>query len=384
MTRREIQIFFNKIYGRLFDMALSLVYDRQYRKLYVNNKVMPVEITKDDIKEYKKKWGKLSSKVNPIYLKLFSRYIGKDYNIIPEDIAHSDVESLLNPPAMRGYFEDKNYFDKILPKEFLPKVYIRRISGFLYDSNYNSIDQLDNVALYELIRNSSKIVVKVTRDTSSGLGVFFFEKKYNGEWRDCENNNLLTIELLNDLLGKDYNVQECLVQSEFMSKFSATSVNTLRILVYRSVKDNKIHVVNAIMRIGKDGSLRDNAHQGGAIIGISKEGKLNKFLCDQYGNKFSTFNNINFEKENIYIENWDKIVDFAMKVHECIIPHRCVNLDVMIDSFGNPKLIEFNIRSMGIWAYQFNNSACFAEFTDEVIDYCSSHKKEKRSEYLYM
>ena len=384
MNRREIQGFLNRTYGWFFDKALSFVYDRQYRKLYKNNKLNSVEISQNDITEYKKKWGKLSSKVNPVYLKLFSRFIGKDYNILPEDIAHSVIESLLNPPALRGYFEDKNYFEKILPKEFLPKVYLRRINGFLYDNGYNSIDHIDNVTLYELIKDASKIVAKVTRDTSSGLGVFFFERKENGEWRDCENNNVLTVEFLNNVLGDDYNIQECLVQSKFMSKFSATSVNTLRILVYRSVKDNKIHVVNAIMRIGKDGSLRDNAHQGGAIIGISSEGKLNKFLCDQFGNKFTVFNNIDFANEEIYIEDWDKICEFSKRVQECIIPHRCINLDVMIDSNGTPKLIEFNIRSMGIWAYQFNNSSCFREFTDEIIEYCASHKKEIRSEYLYM
>lgn len=64
--------------------------------------------------------------------------------------------------------------------------------------------------------------------------------------------------------------------------------------------------------------------------------------------------------------------------------HRCFNLDVMIDKAGNPKLIEFNISAMGIWAYQFLGKSCFGEYTDEIIDYCRNNLSRKHSQYLFI
>ena len=62
-----------------------------------------------------------------------------------------------------------------------------------------------------------------------------------------------------------------------MAQFNSTSVNTLRIVVYRSVTDNNLYVTNSILRIGLKDSVIDNAHAGGVFIGIDNNGNWEMF-----------------------------------------------------------------------------------------------------------
>lgn len=194
----------------------------------------------------------------------------------------------------------------------------------------------------------------------------------------------LSLNFLNERLGKDWIIQEYLYQSDFMNSFCKTSVNTLRILVYRSVVDNEVHVLNSGMRIGHDGSLLDNSHQGGLFVGIDKNGKLNNYLTDQYRIKYNTHNNIDFSNNNFVFPEWNKVTEFAREVGRRIQYHRCLNLDIMIDSEDKPKLIEFNIGTMSMGLFQSHNGTCFGEYTEEIIEYCAKNKRDLMSKYLYV
>ena len=90
-------------------------------------------LKEDGENDWMSKWGKLGMKVNPIYYRLFSRYIGKDINIVPEDICHDVIEAILNPHRFAKYYSDKNVFDKLFPKGYLPKTILRKMGGFYYE-----------------------------------------------------------------------------------------------------------------------------------------------------------------------------------------------------------------------------------------------------------
>ena len=160
----------------------------------------------------------------------------------------------------------------------MAKTYMRRIGGHYYDDKYNRI--LLNQNEIDKLNKLSGIVAKITVDTSSGLGVRLLSNR-DGILKDKTNNESLSISYLNEL-GSDFIVQEYLSQSEFMSSFNRSSINTLRMLVYRSVKDDKVHVLNTFLRIGRNGALMDNAHQGGAVVGVNSNGVLQHYLIDQF------------------------------------------------------------------------------------------------------
>lgn len=374
--------FINKCLSRIYNRLLSIVYSRQYKKMFYCLKPTFQElVTKDEEKEYIKKWSSLGY-VNPIYFRLFSNYVGKDSRIAPEDIVHNIIEALLNPIEYRGPYSDKNMYDKLLNNipNCMAKTYMRRIGGHYYDDKYNRI--LLNQNEIDKLNKLSGIVAKITVDTSSGLGVRLLSNR-DGIMKDKTNNESLSISYLNEL-GSDFIVQEYLSQSEFMSSFNRSSINTLRMLVYRSVKDDEVHVLNTFLRIGRNGALMDNAHQGGAVVGVNSNGVLQHYLIDQFGNKFNEFNGIDFSTSTFTIPDWNTVMDFAKKVGESVMYHRLLNLDVMIDHNGSPKLIEFNIRSMGVWGYQYAVGACFGDYTDEIIEYCAKNKNRAISEYLLL
>ena len=178
------------------------------------------------------------------------------------------------------------------------------------------------------------------------------------------------------MFKQNYVVQKAMAQSTFMSQFCKTSVNTIRIAVYRSVKTNIPTVINAIIRIGKDGSLVDNAHAGGMFVGVDKDGILGKYCCNQYGETVSIFNGIDFSSATYQIPNYKRVKEFAEKVASALPHQRLLALDVMLDENDNPVLLEYNIRAFSVWLFQFTNGAGFGEFTDEIIEYCKEHKKE--------
>lgn len=107
-------------------------------------------------------------------------------------------------------------------------------------------------------------------------------------------------------------------------------------------------------------------------------------MVDQDAKYFTEHNGIDFAKEKFVIPNWERIKEFAKRIGELNVYHRCLNLDIMIDENNNPRFIEYNLTQMGIWAYEFNTGPCYGEFTDEVIEYCRQHKHEVKSEYLLL
>lgn len=68
--------------------------------------------------EYHNKWAKLQGNPDKKVFRLFSQYIGPNPDIVPEDISSGIIQSILNPIVTRGYYQDKNMFEKILRRGF--------------------------------------------------------------------------------------------------------------------------------------------------------------------------------------------------------------------------------------------------------------------------
>ena len=229
---------------------------------------------------------------------------------------------------------------------------------------------VDENNFLEILNDSGydRIIVKPSIDSASGVGVRLFYKNDN-KWISHNGTEVLNKFFIDKEYGKDVIIQECAEQSEYISQFNSTSINTLRLTLYRSVKDDNCYVTSSIIRIGSKGNVVDNAHAGGCYVGIQSDGILDNKVLDQWGNIRYEFNNIDFKK--IYqIPNWPKIIDFAKGIGSCIPHHRLLALDLMIDKEGNPKVIEFNCQYYSMWLFQFTTIGALGDFTDEIIEYC--------------
>lgn len=334
------------------------------------------KVSPEILRAYKKKWRPLSKFVSVKYPLCFAdRFENpKDLvNVCPEDICHAYIEPVLNPLTTDGFYDDKNNFAKLLPKEYFPDEWIHCIDGVLYDGDYAFVPKEKlKETLTQAAASTDRIFLKPAV-SDSGRGIVFFD--WNGK-------NFL------DKAGKtvwdhyqegmrNFVIQSAFVQSDFTGQFGKTSVNTLRIVTYRSPLDESISVTSMKIRIGKEGSYVDNGHGGGFAVGVSlSSGKLGKFTCDQYGNKALQFNGIDFSKEAFIVPNFKKIIEFSKNIARKISHYRLIALDVVLDKENNPKLLEFNVNDFSCWAFPWFGQAPFGDKTDEIIDYCAKHKGE--------
>lgn len=356
-------------------LRMTRYYKRAYGRMMAANGIPDKKVAGED--EWVRRWSVLG-KADPMYYRFFSRYIGQDMDIVPEDLCLNVIEKCLNPSRYVPYYSDKNMFDRLFPSGTCPVTVLRKIAGAYYSDDYSFVRIEDDAMLFNALGKSRTdvICIKPSVDTGSGAGVSFYRRK-DGVWTDMSSGSSLSVELLCRRYKDDFIIQEGLKQSDEMAFFNPTSVNTLRLTLYRSVKTDECVVPSAIMRIGGKGSLLDNAHAGGAFVGIREDGRLCDSVLDQYGKTNTMFNEIDFTVGH-RIKDWDKIVSFAKEVGRQIPHMRLLALDIMIDSEGNPRLIEFNCCSYSMWLFQFTTHGAFGAYTEEIIRYCKERKDDVR------
>lgn len=341
-------------------------YEKLYKRIIKLNNINVNGLNQKEINNWLTKWQKYDSKLSPLSYQVFSHYVGYDINIIPDAILAGIVEPVLTPERFQAQYSDKNNMDSVFYGLKMPKTLLRNIDGIFYDYSYRNIER--PLFFMEQPEKPEKIVLKPSRE-ASGRGVKLYILK-GEQYLDSEGLPL-TMDYLDSKYKTNYLIQEAVSQSPYMSQFNDTSVNTLRIATYRSVKTGSVHVINAVMRIGASGSNVDNAHSGGVFIGINKEnGELGKYVCNWLGHKETSFNGIEFSKNNYNIPCWDEICGFAKQVSDRILFGNIVALDIAVDKQGYPVLIETNIGGFSGWLFQFTTGTVFGEYTDEVMNYC--------------
>ena len=354
------------IIKRMFLKMLFILHHYKHERFYEH--VMKVNGIKNCSTLGERKWHekwRLGGAISVTQYRVFFHYIGPNVNIVPEEICHDIIEPLLNPHRFVGYYADKNVFDKLFPEGYMPKTLFRRMNGIYYDADYKRIIKPEEEIGQLLSRSATgRAIIKPSIDGMSGRGV-----------QMIDDANKITLEYLNSGFGKDFIVQEAVSQSDYISQFNPTSVNTLRLSVYRSVKDDAPLVTGAIMRIGGKGSVVDNAHAGGCYVGIHSDGTFCHEVLDQYGQKRTCFNNIDFKQDFRY-PNWEEVVEFGKSVCQYVPHHRLLALDIVLDKMNKPHLIEFNVLYFSTWLFQYTTGPAFGEYTDEILDYCKGKLKD--------
>lgn len=325
-----------------------------------------------------RRWHKLSRHVNVKFYRVYANFIGEDMDIVSDDLGSNIIEPILNPVRYRSTYADKNMFDQVLKMRFservTPETYLRNMGTNKWLlGDYTPI--LSKDISFEQICESEVIISKPSIDSTSGRSVMFYHKTDKGIYVEDSTNKKLTVELLNEFYPDgNFIIQKRVKQSPFINQFCSTAICTLRLMVYRSVKTGECHVLNHIMRMGKEGANVDNAHAGGSFIAIHKDGSFFNYVCDQTGHRENVFNGIDFSKNTFIVPEWDRIKEFAIKVCECVPHCHLFALDIMLDENNNPRLIEYNLTAFSYWLYQFNQGTAFGEFTEEVYNYCLENK----------
>jgi hypothetical protein len=277
-----------------------------------------------------------------------------DPRYIPNDMYYTKIDQHFNSRKLGYGFNDKNYYSKIFVGVNQPKVIVRKIKGLIFDCNYKQLT-IDDAK--KLIFAEKEVICKPSQETGSGRGIAFFR---SSEIQKVE-------EFLTDASYDDYIVQELISQHPDIAKIHPDSINTIRICSL--LMDDGVYILSSCLRMGTGNSRVDNVTAGGISCGIGKDGYLDKYSYTYYtGERAENHPNSGIKYEGFKVPSYDKAVELVKQVHPIIGHFRLVSWDIAIDKYGEPILIEANMRKGGINLHQFDNGPLFGDLTERVLN----------------
>lgn len=342
---------------------------------------IPIDVPAEGENGYVKFWQQFHKRIEPYTYRYFHRLLNNDSRIIPEDIANRYIEPILNPIRYRGFYSDKNsYRFYIQPKDAIPFAWCyRSLGGNMYSMNDNGANTISfdiTASQFASMVDASvkKLVLKPAVDSDSGRGVLLFTRD-NDMFRSSNGDELSGLFLKS--YGNDFILQEALIQHPYLQQFSTTSINTMRIMTYRSVVDDSISVIAACLRIGNNGSFVDNLFAGGCFVPIDiRNGKLGNVLYNRFWQTTTVMNGLDFTENCYILPFWKKATDFALHIATQVPYARLLAQDILMDVNNYPRLIEFNVDNFD-WsmAMACTREVPFGEKFEEVIKYCLQYNK---------
>lgn len=307
--------------------------------------------------EHKKYWSCFSKTINLNTYRVCKNISGiGNPKYIPEEIYIADIERTLNHDIRIDYLSNKSFYNHWFPSGIFPLDYFHNIDGEYLDKNLESItfDKVSQIASGLVY----PVVLKPNHDSYGGRDVVF----------PASQEDLLQIALK----SKNFVVQEKIQQHEFFNKYNRHGLNTVRVSLYRSVKDNSLHIVNTAMRMGIGGGL-DNLSSGGILTFIKKDGTMNGFALNKFGVKYFEHPDTHL-KFNEIIPDLGALRELCKKVAHRIFYARILSLDACYDIKSRWRIVEANV--LGQHTIKFAQNAgqpFFREFTDEVVEYCINY-----------
>ncbi len=189
----------------------------------------------------------------------------------------------------------------------------------------------DKDAFLEFAKNHKKFIVK-PYNSSGGRGVHI--KNIEGiDPKECFKELILG--------GASVVCEGLIMQSEAMSVFHPSSVNTLRIPTIRD-KD-KVNLFHPLLRTGVGDSVVDNASSGGIFALVDSEtGIVCSEARDEKGGKFPVHPNTGIAYQGFQIPDWEQAITLVKELSTVLPDCRYVGWDlahtengwVMVE--GNP------------------------------------------------
>ncbi|MBU1934578.1 hypothetical protein KKF04_00830 [Patescibacteria group bacterium] len=321
-------------------------------------------------------WSKLHKDVNLSYMRFYSNFSGiEDYRYVPDDIFRAIIDRMLNDFDYSIFESNKNYYERYLDKSLFPKAFLRKDLGQFLDADYNFISKKEAENIFNGIKED--FIVKATKGNKAKAGKSIKLFKY-------EDGEKVNLDDVDNIYEDSYIIQEYVKQHDFFAQFNPSSLNSLRIATYRSVKDNKVHVLKVGFRMGRDKKIIDNIASGGLYNNISFDGKLDDFSLPTTLKKYYEHPDSKVKFKDKIIPHFQKILDVTKKTAAKMTSQRFIGFDVTLDEKNEVKIIEINIVGASAGRLQVLGGPLFGEFTDEVAYYCIKNLHKKEFDFLRM
>ena len=311
------------------------------------------KLSKEQKKEVQDYYMGLIGQKVPLYSHeyFYSRtgYFTKDY--VPTNIYQCELLPRANDKTLAKAYCDKNVCDLLFPGENVAHYVLKNMHGYYY---YEGKPVSYEEAL-SLCRDLKDIIVKPSL-SSKGKGVQLMN------FTDGINEKGESIEQVFKQYKEDFLFQKRVHQHKDMAALNPTSLNTIRVLSYRSGME--ILIVYSVIRIGRKGSIIDNQSAGGISTAISKDGRLGKVAFGGYSTDNILMTDSGVVLEDYQIPSYEKALEMVKRMHISLPYFNLLGWDIGIEENGDPILIEINTKP-GLSQSAFKSG--MGEYTGRII-----------------
>ncbi|MFO7851417.1 MAG: sugar-transfer associated ATP-grasp domain-containing protein [Bacteroidota bacterium] len=263
---------------------------------------------------------------------------------------------------------NKQYSSIIDSKLFLPfllKDYPEVVPEYYFLINDGRLVRLDRGLsekenLLSLCKGKKKLVLKPAWGTK-GVGFHLLEYTERGlllNGKESEKKEL-------DGFIRTHNhylITQYIEQHTYSSDINASSVNTVRISLYRDINDGRFHLAGSFHRFGRAGYLVDNtvSKGGGIVVLIDIEsGKLLKLGLSREKGRYSRKIKVTVHPDSgvsiagVEIPGWQSMIKKILGIFNHLSFLSYVGLDIVVTREGF-KIIEINSMP-GINAFQLES-----------------------------
>ena len=274
-----------------------------------------------------------------------------DPYICSEMLFRTKIELALNNFQLKYGFSEKNYFDKLVSGEPMPKTVVRNINGVFLDSDY---EKLSRSQVIQIISKYERLIVKPSIENGCGRSVKLYE---HGDFE----------KIFSDF-PKDYLIQEVLRQHSSVAALNSSSINVVRVVSL--YLNGEASPVNYTLRCGAEGAVTDNFitkdGRGMFVIGVNKDGTLKNEAYHSCGERITVAPN-GQSFAGITLPNFKDALEMTTRIHRQLPHFGFIGFDVCFDEDGSPRIMELNFRGPGVLYYQYANGPLLGERTEEVI-----------------
>ena len=303
------------------------------------------KITKNfkDLKEHRKLTRDQKKEVQDFYTSMIGKKIDlhcheyftsrtgvftKEY--VPANFYHCELVPRANEHSLNAAYGDKNMCDLLFPGENVVHTYLKNMNGYYYFEG-KPVSEADAL---ERCRNLGRVIIKPSR-SSKGNHVQMIEIR-NGDIVGTG----MSVEQLFSQYKKNFLIQECIKQHKDMAALNPSSVNTIRILSYRSGME--VLIIYSVIRIGRKGQVIDNQCAGGISTAIGEDGTLSSKAFGGYSTDNIGRTDSGVVLDGYRIPSYDKATEMIKRLHLHLPFFNIIGWDVAILENGEPVLIEFN------------------------------------------
>ena len=364
--RKTYRYIIKKLKNIIVSIEIIKSFLCEYYSIYKRKKIWnKVLWSKEQQELFDRFWlEQIGHKISPMWAKLYQAQNGHFcLNYFPESIYSYKIENKFNDYYYSDILQDKALLEYICADNCVsfPKTITVCSGGYYYDNQRKVISEIKSLELiYNAVKNFLKIIVKPTRDSSSGQGIIFLDNKSNIKEQInkiyCNTNG-------------NYIVQTLINQHECLNKLNSSSINTIRIITY--IADDSVQHAPLALRIGRDGNCVDNIHAGGLVIGIKDNGYLMPEAFELgYGDKIKRYTEHPDSKvifSDIKLATIPNVISIAERLHGRFLHTGIISWDFTIGKNEEIYLIEANLRGQSVWFPQVVNSKGLFETHEKSI-----------------